>query len=82
MDNRPGLIISLETPGINGNYLSSRDLGVKSGQSLKMLPGQRLELGVNALENVLELPSCPQSWAGVPADDFAAGVGWPLNKMG
>lgn len=33
-----------------------------------MLSGQRLQLGVNVLENFLELPCCPQYWAGVQAD--------------
>lgn len=55
---------------------------MKSEQALQMVSGQRLELEVNALENFLELPRCPQHWAGVQADDFAAGVGWSLNKMG
>lgn len=55
---------------------------MKSGQSLQKLSWQRLELGVNALESVLEHPCSPQCWAGVQADDFAAEVGWSLNKMG
>lgn len=77
LDKGPGLVIILETLWDSwelGVALPSRDLGVKSGQ--------RLELGVNALENFLELPNCPHYWAGVQADDFAAGVGCSLNKKG